>query len=152
MNNLNLKEQKEKPKHVHGNRHQDFTPVQNNISHSGIDDGLHDAKYVLPVATDSALGGVRGERISEEEVANADPVYIDRLGRLWTKAVGDKTYVGYQELSDTWVVVHNLGKYPSVVTVQDLGGNSYEGDVIFDSENQLTIKFSIPVAGKVILN
>lgn len=53
--------------------------------------------------------------------------------------------------SDTWVVQHNLFKYPSVAVV-DSAGDEVEGSVHYDSNTQLTITFSAPFSGKAYLN
>ena len=48
--------------------------------------------------------------------------------------------------SDTLVVAHNLGVFPSV-TVIDSAGTQVEGCVTYDSENQVTITFNAPFSG-----
>lgn len=52
--------------------------------------------------------------------------------------------------SATWVITHNLNCYPSV-TVIDSGNSQVEGDVTYDSPNQITIGFSAGFSGKAIL-
>lgn len=65
---------------------------------------------------------------------------------------GDKTYT-FTQLSPTptWIVPHNLNKFPAV-TIIDTDGDIVIGDVQFVSLNELTISFTIPVAGKVYIN
>ena len=53
--------------------------------------------------------------------------------------------------SATWVVVHNLGKFPSV-SVVDSSGHLVVGDVQHNSNNSLTIRFSAAFAGTAYLN
>jgi hypothetical protein len=53
--------------------------------------------------------------------------------------------------SDTWVITHNLGRYPSV-TVVDSSGEVVEGDVRYTDANSLTIYFSAAFAGMAYLN
>jgi len=53
--------------------------------------------------------------------------------------------------SDTWVIEHNLNKYPSV-TVIDSAGNEIIGDVIYDDVNQVTLKFKGGFKGTATLN
>ena len=63
-----------------------------------------------------------------------------------------KPFVYTQSISSqTWEIEHNLGKYPSV-TIVDSGGNIVIGDVIYDSENKITLKFKSSFSGKVYLN
>lgn len=53
--------------------------------------------------------------------------------------------------SDTWTIVHGLGKRPAV-TIIDSAGDEVEGSVTHDSLTQLTIKFSAGFAGMAFLN
>jgi hypothetical protein len=71
----------------------------------------------------------------------------------WDAKVSDKTFVYDQTevASDTWVIVHNLHKYPSV-TVVDSANSVVEGDVTYNSEDQLTITFKSGFKGKATLN
>ena len=65
---------------------------------------------------------------------------------------GDKNYfVDIPVAAVTWTVVHNFGKYPSVVTL-DSTGRLIEGDVLHFSVNTLQITFSAATAGKLSLN
>lgn len=65
---------------------------------------------------------------------------------------GDISYVHTQvPLSAVWVVVHNLGKYPSV-TVVDSGGTEVLTDLHYDSFNQVTLTFGAPSSGKAYVN
>lgn len=64
----------------------------------------------------------------------------------------DLNYLHNQAVaSDTWTIVHNLAKYPSV-TVVDSAGDEVEGSVNYISANQLTVTFSAPFSGKAYLN
>lgn len=53
--------------------------------------------------------------------------------------------------STSWTVVHNLGRYPSAVTVVDSGDTIVEGAVTYNSLNQLTIDFSSAFGGKAYI-
>ena len=65
---------------------------------------------------------------------------------------GDKTYVFTQQTaSDSWLVNHNLNKYPSV-TVVDSGNNIVMGEVIYLNANSLTINFNNMFSGKAYIN
>jgi len=64
----------------------------------------------------------------------------------------DKNYIHYQiSTSNTWIVVHNLKKYPSV-SVVDSGNNLVIGDCIYNSIDQLTITFTASFSGKAYIN
>jgi hypothetical protein len=65
---------------------------------------------------------------------------------------GDTTYRHVQNAaSDTWVIAHNLGKRASV-TVVDSSGRTVVGQVAYDSDNQVTVYFSVLFAGEAYLN
>lgn len=53
--------------------------------------------------------------------------------------------------SATWVVSHNLGKYPSV-TVIDSANREVVGEVIHTSTNQTILNFNNPFSGRATLN
>lgn len=64
----------------------------------------------------------------------------------------DSNYLHTQNTPlDTWHVVHNLGKFPSV-TVIDSGGATVEGAVVHNSVNDCTIQFTAAFAGSASLN
>lgn len=53
--------------------------------------------------------------------------------------------------SDTWNVMHNLDKYPSV-SIVDSGGNLVDGEVKYVTSNRILINFTSPFSGKAYLN
>ena len=55
------------------------------------------------------------------------------------------------EVSNTWLVVHNLGFKPNV-TVQDSAGSIYEGEISYTNSDSLTISFSAAFSGKAFLS
>lgn len=66
--------------------------------------------------------------------------------------VEDKTYLHNQTIaSDTWVIVHNLNKFPAV-SVIDSAGNEVIGDVTYDDANQVTLRFEGGFKGTATLN
>lgn len=66
--------------------------------------------------------------------------------------VADKTYLHRQTVaSDTWVIVHNLNKYPSV-NIIDSTGNEVIGEVIYNNTNQVTLRFKGGFKGIATLN
>jgi hypothetical protein len=56
-----------------------------------------------------------------------------------------------QVAASVWVVVHNMGKYPSV-SIVDTANDQVDAEVKYNSINQLTITFTAAVAGKAYLN
>lgn len=88
------------------------------------------------------LSGVK-LRVTEEP---GDPYYTGSMGAV-AAPVG-----GYSESFGAalqWVVNHNLGRYPSSVSVRTLGGNLIEVEARHLSSNQVIVSFSNPVAGVV---
>ena len=66
--------------------------------------------------------------------------------------VNSKTFVYEQaQASDTWVIVHNLNKYPSV-TIVDSAGNVFTPEVQYDNENQITVTMNGATIGNAYLN
>lgn len=66
--------------------------------------------------------------------------------------VADLNYVHNQtEASDEWVIVHNLNKYPAV-SIIDSAGDEVEGNVHYDTLNQVTITFIGSFKGTATLN
>jgi len=71
--------------------------------------------------------------------------------------IGDITYTHNQSsTSDTWVINHNLHRFPSV-TVVDSAETIVQGTVVYNSNKQLTITFfsgggALAFQGKAYLN
>lgn len=64
----------------------------------------------------------------------------------------NESYVHEQNTaSSTWYIEHNLGRYPAV-TVADSDGTMVMGDIEYNNENTVTIKFTAPFGGKAFLN
>lgn len=53
--------------------------------------------------------------------------------------------------SSLWIINHNLGFKPSV-TVIDLDGDVVNGDITYNTNNQLTLTFAEPIKGEAYLN
>ncbi len=81
------------------------------------------------------------------------------IGRevMTSPIIGDITYTHNQtSTSNTWVITHNLHRFPSV-TVIDSGGTIVMGTVVYNSNKQLTITFfssgsALAFQGKAYLN
>ena len=71
--------------------------------------------------------------------------------------IGNITYTHNQSsTSDTWVITHNLHRFPSV-TVVDSADTIVQGTVVYNSNKQLTISFfsgssALAFQGKAYLN
>ena len=66
--------------------------------------------------------------------------------------VGDKNFVFTQAVaSNTWVIQHNLNKFPSVTSV-NVNNIEMFGEVVFADVNNLTINFTSASSGKAYIN
>lgn len=66
--------------------------------------------------------------------------------------IQDLNYTHYQDVAaEKWTITHNLGKMPNV-TVVDSSGRKVEADVLYNSNNKLTIEFIGAFAGVAYLN
>jgi hypothetical protein len=81
------------------------------------------------------------------------------IGRevMTSPIIGDITFTHNQtSTSNTWVITHNLHRFPSV-TVVDSGGSIVMGTIVYNSNKQLTITFfsggsALAFQGKAYLN
>jgi hypothetical protein len=77
----------------------------------------------------------------------------DQLNALATSTQNDKHYIHRQLVAEsTWVVQHNLGKFPSISVIDSAGDEIEGGDVHHDSEIQATLRFSVSFSGTAICN
>lgn len=94
----------------------------------------------------------RGDGIDE---APKDGRIYGRKNESWMEIVDTGSashYTHHQNVpSVTWVIVHNLSRYPSIV-VTDSAGSEMIGSVVYNSANHLTIVFSYAFAGIAQLN
>jgi len=78
--------------------------------------------------------------------------FISLLQYDAANASGDKNFVFTQNVaSATWVITHNLGKYPSV-SIVDSADTKVNGEIQYDNINQVTVSFRSAFAGKAFLN
>lgn len=62
-------------------------------------------------------------------------------------------YVHNQNVPEpVWVITHNLAVQAINVTVVDSAGTVVQGDVVYDSPNQITLTFSSAFSGKAYLS
>lgn len=85
-------------------------------------------------------------------VRDIDTATNEKLVTERAVALAVNTYVHDQALSsDTWIVNHNLNRYPSVVVV-DSAGTQFIVQIEYNSRNQLTIYINGATTGKAYLN
>ena len=122
-----------------------------------------DGKYKIFVADKAIICGVYKKvgddyelvknidlQVSDEGVTIVSMSAFDGFYCLPEAARTQYTFTQVSEL-DTWVIEHNLGKYPSVTLVDD-NNTVMVGTVHYDSLNQLTVTFTEAVSGSAYLN
>lgn len=80
---------------------------------------------------------------------SANQGYI--LNNLINEKQDKNFYFTQTTASNTWVITHNLNKYPSA-TVIDSAGTEVVGNITYNSLNQITITFSGAFKGSATLN
>ena len=73
------------------------------------------------------------------------------LNNLINEKQDKNFYFTQTTASDTWIITHNLNKYPSA-TVIDSAGTEVVGNITYNSLNQITITFSGAFKGSATLN
>ena len=135
---------------------------------------------IIPITANYALvddGNIRGGYRSCPDIDTMDAIAADKRKQgmevyvvannttyvlssdlaTWTAQTsggggGDSSEVTYNQVvpSSSWIINHNLNKYPVVVVV-DSGGSVFIGDIIYTDVNNLTINFSSTFGGKAYL-
>jgi len=93
------------------------------------------AAYLLTLAPQGAVGTVGNNVISLAPFGSGSFEYVE----------------DFSSATDTWVINHNLGKYPSVSTV-DSAGSIINGAITYNSANKITVVFTSATSGKAYLN
>ena len=103
---------------------------------------LADIKLVLEFATDAD---------AKQALLNLK-IAVESLVQNCAISSGGATYIHTQVIpSGIWTIIHNLGKYPSVTTV-DTSNEVMLGDVIYINVNTITVLFTSAIDGKAYLN
>tara|TARA_R100000935_G_scaffold699_1_gene2499 strand:- start:1142 stop:1882 length:741 start_codon:yes stop_codon:yes gene_type:complete len=83
---------------------------------------------------------------------NTKDYFISLLQYDVNAASGDKTEVFTQgTAAATWVIDHSLNKFASV-TIVDSAEQTVIGNVVYNSNSQITVTFNNPFSGKAFLN
>lgn len=110
-----------------------------------------DIDYVVEFISDYSENG--GDIVSATVTTGEN--YIIDLNKADGNVVPIEFAQSYRHIqssnSSSWVVTHNLGFRPSV-TIIDLDGDVVNGDVVYNTANQLTLTFAQPIKGEAYLN
>lgn len=92
------------------------------------------------------------EGLVRDNVRDVDTASNDYLVTEKAVALANDTFIFEQaEVSDKWIVIHNLNKFPSVM-VTDSAGTQFMAQVEYNSRNQLTIYMNGATTGRAYLN
>lgn len=106
-----------------------------------------DDNYILNLRTGNFADGVVRTNVRSAEEATNEKLVTEQAV---AKALA--TYVFEQAVaSDTWVVKHNLYRFPAV-TIEDSAGTQFSAQIHYDSVNQLTISMNGATTGRAYLN
>lgn len=102
----------------------------------------YDTEWADPTAVTSiAWGGITGDITNQTDLNSTIEDFYKR-----------DNYTHIQNTpSDTWVILHNMGKRPSV-SIVDTAEDEVEAEIKYDTNNQITITFSAAMSGKAFLN
>lgn len=110
---------------------------------NGVRTDADNGKFDGATFTPSVTSGGTISWTNDKGKTNPDPVTLTNL---------DKNYVHIQATASAlWDITHNMAKRPSV-SVVDSAGTMVEGDVMYVSDNELTISFQGAFSGKAYLN
>ncbi len=88
------------------------------------------------------------------QLAELDPELIENEIEEYLQAHGiavpGYVYDRNSIVAATWIIDHNLNKYPQVTLIDD-DGNAFEADIFYNSLNQVTVVFAEPTSGKAVL-
>jgi hypothetical protein len=114
------------------------------------------------LVTGAEDAGVFRAELSNDTVDNITIFNSATFGYLWKLSlVESKTsenngggFYTYEQgtPSNTWTIVHNLGRIPPSASVIDSVGNLVIGDILHVNNNKMIITFDSPFSGKVYIN
>jgi hypothetical protein len=121
-----------------------LTPIYSDIVISPIIN--LESPYVLKVTPLNLGPGLSGS-------TNFSGTSVDvNLNFTYIKEQVKENYVHDQQVSSvTWVVTHNMNKYPAI-NIVDTSNDIIMGEVRYNTLNQLTITFTAAISGKAYLN
>jgi len=85
-------------------------------------------------------------QIDPEVIKSEIAQYLEEHGITTPGYVYDRNSI----VASTWIIDHNLNKYPHVTLIDD-EGNLFEADISYNSLNQVTVVFAEPTSGKAVL-
>lgn len=92
--------------------------------------------------------GARGKSAYESWLETGNTGTVEDF-LIWLRS---DSYVHTQMVaSNSWIIIHNLGKYPSA-TIVDSAGTMVVGEVEYISLNEIRIYFNAAFSGKAYLN
>lgn len=90
-------------------------------------------------------------KIPDEQIAREILEYFEARGGSGSGPGGSFFYDRNSIVASSWIIDHNLNKYPHVTLIDD-EGNTIEADIFYGSLNQVTVSFAEPQSGKAVLS
>lgn len=113
-----------------------------------------DEKRIDPYLNIEDVEVIEAPRTVDSEMSDTseNPVQNKVIKAYVDTTAGDKHYTHFQIIaSSTWVVNHNLDKFPSVMVV-DSGNSVVVGEIEYVNKNTLLVKFKGAFSGKAYCN
>ncbi len=143
-----------------------YTPVTNarTLTINGLTyDLTADRSWTTPTKTSELINdgedGIHPFITTESEIVSSTVITGDNYTIELNKGDGSVIPIEFAQSfrhiqssnSTSWVIIHNLGFRPSV-TIIDLDGDTVNGNIIYNTTNQLTLTFAQPIKGEAYLN
>jgi len=125
----------------------------NNLSVIGSDGGIYTPER-NPVVTVKDEGTTLVSSLVAINFTGSGVSASNSAGTVTVNVPGlsGESYTHTQSIaSDTWIIVHGLGSYPSV-TIIDSSGDEVEGELKYVSSNEIHVTFSAMFGGTAYLN
>jgi hypothetical protein len=94
------------------------------------------------------IENIETPEITDEKIAQEIEEYFDEHGG--SGSIAGFVYDRNSIVAATWIIDHNLNRYPQVTLIDDTGA-MFEADIFYNSLNQVTVSFAQPTSGKAVL-
>lgn len=113
---------------------------------------IEEASTIINNRIDSEVEALNTEINKKVETIEGDPlIRVTREGTNVTLA--SKSFIFEQGVaSDEWIIEHNTGKRPSVTIVDSANTVIIPNEVIYNSDNLMTVRFLAGFSGKAYIN
>lgn len=135
------------------------TATENRIAIFNNDGGIKPHEKTIEEIVIESIGLENATQLEAETGLTNGVAGNEPISRLWSP---EKINTAVQKLghythnqdaaSKLWVINHNLGKFPSVTTIENTNNQETLGKVIYNSIDEVQVEFSVEVMGTAYLN